>query len=110
MVVNGEFAARKGHFLQALHIGEILSGVFLRLLRDEQGEVEIVETERVVVELVYVGEEADVFGGSFCQVVFSFCSRSAVKYCVNFDVADLADSQPLRDRHPDLAETCRRWR
>lgn len=81
------------------------------MLGDKEGEVEVVKTERVIIELVDVRQEADVFGGCFCQVVFLFCSQSgAARYYLENDITDPGVFQPLRDRNPDLAEICIRWR
>ena len=54
VVVDGEFAAQGGEVLEGLQEGQVFSRVFLGLLRDEEGEFEVVEAEGVIVEAVCV--------------------------------------------------------
>ena len=61
IVIDREASPKLGHGLKVLHEGEILSRVFLRLLSNEQSEVKIVESKRIFVKSVHVGQETDMF-------------------------------------------------
>jgi hypothetical protein len=59
VVINSEALAERLHVMKLLEVGEVFSGIFLRLLCDEECYVEIVETECGIVELVDIREEAN---------------------------------------------------
>ena len=61
MVIDGEATTHLRHFGEVLHEWEVFPGVFLGLLGYEESEGKIVQAESVIIELVDVGEEANVF-------------------------------------------------
>lgn len=69
LVVDLELPAEWGQVMEGLEMWKVFTGVLLRLLRDEKGELEVIDTEGCIVELVHIGKETNVLSGFVGQRV-----------------------------------------
>jgi hypothetical protein len=72
VMVYRELSSKGLHFAKTLDVGKVLSRVFLRLLSDEQCNVEVVKTKSMFIELVDICEERDMLDCTFHQVRLLF--------------------------------------
>lgn len=99
IVVDGELATELFHLLEALQVRKVLPGIFLRLLRNEKRYVEVVHSERVIVKLVDVCEEANVFSCPLCQagvLLSKLCDDTKSTFKVGGSLANICCDDVLK--------------
>ncbi len=69
-----------------MQVRQILSRILLGLLGDEQSDVEIVDTQSCVIELVDIGQEADVLDCLFEAFFVAFRSEVRDQTNAGFEI------------------------
>src|SRR5690242_10645796 len=67
LIIDLELPANIWEILKGLKMRQIFARIFLRLLCDEKGQIQVVQSQRSVVELIDISKERNVFGSLVCE-------------------------------------------